>query len=136
VSDQKKRPFFKRLSKAHTDRKAVMRGEWVDPSADQWAIGAKADYDHVEAFYDANPARRESGVAVGSIDDGGLHFSVSWCSGTNEVFARAANWIDAGRSDALPQFVVILGNAETEQAANHATAQSDTLEMLRDRLYA
>jgi hypothetical protein len=134
VADPTKRTFFQRFKKAREIKKAQWYGTEQDWSADLPKIARQADYDTVEAFNTANPARRDGRTAVGTVEDGGVRWSIEWLVGTNEVIARAGSWVDANQTAALPELVLILGRADTEQGANHSSAQSDTLETLRDRL--
>jgi len=130
--------FFRRWSKVHQERTEFHKrfmDEYYDRSADLSRLGANADYKHLEAFYEANPDRRGDDVPAGTIDDVDLRWSISWVPKTSEVIARATNWLDAGNTEQVPDYVFVLGNAPSEQAAQAAVARSHNLETLKDALY-
>jgi hypothetical protein len=134
VPEKKKQSFFKRWSQAHENRKRFT-GEYQDRPADPSSLAATADYNDVEAFYDANPARRGDDISVGKIDDAELRWSIYWFSKTSEVIARPANRLDAEDREQVPEYVFVVGSAGTEQEARSALVHSYTLETLRDALY-
>ena len=97
-------------------------------------LGHTADYTHKEAFFEANADRRGDDVAVGTLDDVDLRWSIGWIPKTGEVIGTASNWLDAENPEHVPDYVFILGNAATEQDARSALARSHTLETLKDAL--
>jgi hypothetical protein len=138
MADETKPSFFQRWSKVHRERKAAHKqfmNEYHERSADLSRLGHTADYKHKEAFFEANAERRGDDVAVGTIDDVDLRWSIGWIPKTGEVIGTAANWLDADNAENVPDYVFILGNAASEQDARSAVVRSNSLENLKDALY-
>jgi hypothetical protein len=138
VGVPEKPSFFTRWSKVHRERKKFHKefmGEYHERSADLSRLGTTADYKNVEAFYEANPDRRGEGEPAGTIDDSDLRWSISWLPKTNEVIARASNWLDADTPEPVPDYVFIVGSARSQDEAKSAVARSHTIETLKDALY-
>ena len=127
MPEEEKLGFFQRWSKTRRERKAFgkeFRDEFNDRSAQEMVQrhDPTVESQPFDAFVAADPDRGDD-VAVGTMGDSGLQWSISWFPQTGEVIARAE------------EGMVVLGKADSEEAAHRALARSTTLEMMKDALY-
>ena len=138
MADEATPGFFQKWGKVHRERKAKRKqffDEYHERSADLSRIRTNRDYDHLDAFYEGNPERGAQLVPAGSIDDAGVHWTISWLPLTQEVIAQADRWVDSDVQEPVPDDVSILGKAGSQEATHAAILRSTSLESLRDALY-
>ena len=111
-----------------------------------------ADFPSWRDFYIRDERRSEDDVAVGELDDGEFHWKICWYSGTQEVVAYPATWVDerwhsvmfqaGGYGDRggghwslgiskLPESIYLLGHACSADGAREQLASARDLNHAR-----
>ena len=138
MTDAEKQGFFAKWGKVHRQRKAASKAfqsEYQGRLNDLSQMRANRDYDHLDAFYTANPERGAELHPTGTIDDAAVRWTINFLPLTGEVIAVADAWLDDAQEGPVPDDVFILGKAGSEEAAHSAVLRSTTLDSLRDALY-
>jgi hypothetical protein len=138
VNGESKPGFFQRWGKVHRDRKAASKkfnAEYQDRLNDLSRIRSARDYDHLDAFYAANPERAAELHPTGTIDDADVRWTINFLPLTGEVIAVADRWLDDSHQEPVPDDVFVLGKTGSEEGAHAAILRSTNLESLRDALY-